>query len=157
MTESCWQLPRLSLGDEIFFKSLRCNFWPFAYNHKKQHGSRRIFFVRMTSQRSWSPLASLSRLWFAFLQRLTLCLLLHLITSTNMSVQEKSIPSSTMVKCSHFQRMSANQVVMQSVSLTWCIKSMFLHLKRQMVRMTCTGTSKRFMALLLLALQQPAV
>ena len=44
MTESCWQLPRLSLGDEIFFKSLSCNVWPFAYNHKKQHGKPEDIF-----------------------------------------------------------------------------------------------------------------
>ena len=62
MTESCWQLSRLSLGDEIFFKSLRCDFWPFASHHKRQHGKQEDIFVRMTLQRSWSTSASLLRL-----------------------------------------------------------------------------------------------
>ena len=44
MTESCWQLPRLSLGDEIFFKSLRCDFWPFAYHYKNQLGKPEDIF-----------------------------------------------------------------------------------------------------------------
>ena len=44
MTESCWQLPRLSLGDDIFFNSLRCDFWPFAYNHKNQGGKPEDIF-----------------------------------------------------------------------------------------------------------------
>jgi hypothetical protein len=44
MTESCWQLPRLSLGDEIFLKSLRCDLWPFAYNHKNQEGKPEDIF-----------------------------------------------------------------------------------------------------------------
>jgi len=44
MTESCWQLPRLSLGDEIFLKSLRCDLWPFAYNHKNKHGKPEDIF-----------------------------------------------------------------------------------------------------------------
>ncbi len=44
MTESCWQLPRQSLGDEIFFNSLRCDFWPFAYKHKNQHGKPEDIF-----------------------------------------------------------------------------------------------------------------
>ena len=44
MTESCWQLPRLSLGDEIFNKSLRCDLWPFAYNHKNQQGKPEDIF-----------------------------------------------------------------------------------------------------------------
>jgi hypothetical protein len=44
MTESCWQLPRLSLGDEIFSNSLRCDFWPFAYEHKNQHGKPEDIF-----------------------------------------------------------------------------------------------------------------
>jgi hypothetical protein len=44
MTESCWQLPPLSLGDEIFNKSLRCDLWPFAYNHKNQHGKPEDIF-----------------------------------------------------------------------------------------------------------------
>jgi hypothetical protein len=38
MTESCWQLPRQSVGDEIFLSSLRCDVWPYAYNHKNEHG-----------------------------------------------------------------------------------------------------------------------
>ena len=44
MTESCWQLPRQSFGDEIFNKSLRCDFWPFVYNHKKQNGKPEDIF-----------------------------------------------------------------------------------------------------------------
>jgi len=44
MSESCWQLPRLSLGDEIFFKSLRCDFWPFAYHYKNQLGKPEDIF-----------------------------------------------------------------------------------------------------------------
>ncbi len=44
MTESCWQLPRLSLGDEFFNKSLCSNFWPFVYNHKNQQGKSEDIF-----------------------------------------------------------------------------------------------------------------
>ena len=62
MTESCWQLPRQSMGDEIFLPSLLCDFWPFAYNHKNKHGKPEVFFVRMTSQISCPTSASLLRL-----------------------------------------------------------------------------------------------
>ena len=65
MTESCWQLPWQSMGDEIFLPSLLCDFWPFAYNHKNKHGKPEVFFVRMTSQISCPTSASLLRLWFA--------------------------------------------------------------------------------------------
>jgi hypothetical protein len=44
MTESCWQLPRQSMGDEIFLPSLLCAFRPFAYNHKNKHGKPEVLF-----------------------------------------------------------------------------------------------------------------
>lgn len=49
--------------------------------------------------------------------RLTLCLLLLLIISISMLVRANLMPSSRVVNCSHFQQMSATQVVMQSVIL----------------------------------------
>ena len=44
MTEACWQLPWLSVGDDIFFTLARLDFWPFAYNHKNQGGKPEDIF-----------------------------------------------------------------------------------------------------------------
>lgn len=44
MTESCWQLPWLSVGDDIFSTSARMDFWPFAYNRKNKGGKPEDIF-----------------------------------------------------------------------------------------------------------------
>jgi hypothetical protein len=45
LTVACWGLPHVLLGDDTFFTSLRCNFWPFVYNHKRQDGKPEDIFA----------------------------------------------------------------------------------------------------------------
>ena len=113
MTESCWQLPRQSLGDEIFFNSLRCDFWPFAYKHKNQHGKPEDIFHPDDLAEIMVHVSKFIETVICLSTKLSSCLLLHMIMSRIMSVRKRSMPSSRVVNYSHFQRKSANQVVTQ--------------------------------------------